>query len=133
MQFLAAQTGELAYGSTRLKVLDLTVICHGVVVTYCYRMVRSISGPETVRPPQYEQVRVSDVSRSRRGKHHQLLQGILLDLESLPTGTAMKISVPDLPGITLANLRSAVHRATARQKIQIETASDDEHLYVWRR
>jgi len=35
-------------------------------------------------------------------------------------------------GITLANLRSAVHRASASRGLGIETLSDDDNFYIWK-
>lgn len=86
----------------------------------------------TKRTSRYERVAISSVTGKRRGKHHDVLREILEDLETLPVGTAMKIPLDELPGVTLANLRSAVHRATAGEKIQVETSSDDGHLYIWK-
>jgi hypothetical protein len=36
-------------------------------------------------------------------------------------------------GIELANLRSAVHRASAGSGITIETLADERNFYVWRK
>ena len=64
------------------------------------------------RPLKYDRVVLADIRRSRRGKHHDLVQGIFQDLETLPPGSAMKIPLKNVDGTTLANLRSAVHRAS---------------------
>lgn len=81
---------------------------------------------------KYERVPVSKLPQGRRGKHHGLVKGILRELKSLPAGSAMKIPLNDLGGVTLANLRSAVHRATISEKLSIETASDEHHFYIWK-
>jgi hypothetical protein len=81
---------------------------------------------------KYERVPMSTLPQGRRGKHHELVQGILQDLKSLPAASAMKIPLRDLGGVTLANLRSAVHRATMSRKVSIETSSDEHHFYIWK-
>jgi hypothetical protein len=84
------------------------------------------------RPPKYDRVIVADIRRTRRGKHHDLLGGIFQDLESLPVGSAIKIPLAEVDGTTLANLRSAVHRASASRGLGIETLSDEENFYIWK-
>jgi hypothetical protein len=89
--------------------------------------------PQTQKSAQkYERVVLADLHRTRRGKHHELLGGIFQDLESLPVGSAIKIPLTDVDGITLANLRSAVHRASISRGLVIETLSDAENFYIWR-
>jgi len=81
---------------------------------------------------KYPRVILADIRRTRRGKHHDLLGGIFEDLESLPTGSAMKIPLSEVDGTTLANLRSAVHRASVSRGLGVETLSDEENLYIWK-
>jgi hypothetical protein len=83
-------------------------------------------------PAKYERVVLADIRRTRRGKHHDLLGGIFQDLESLPAGSAIKIPLTEVDGTTLANLRSAVHRASTSRGLGIETLSDDENFYIWK-
>jgi len=83
-------------------------------------------------PAKYDRVNLADVRRTRRGKHHDLLGGIFQDLESLPAGSAIKIPFNQVNGITLANLRSAVHRASTARGLGIETLSDEENFYIWK-
>jgi hypothetical protein len=83
-------------------------------------------------PLNYDRVVLADIRRSRRGKHHDLVGGIFQDLESLPEGSAIKIPLADVDGTTLANLRSAVHRASAARNLGIETLSDEENFYLWK-
>jgi hypothetical protein len=80
----------------------------------------------------YDRVVLANLRRSRRGKHHDLLQGVFQDLQTLPTGSAIKIPLSELDGITLANLRSAVHRASASRGLGIETLSDEGNFYIWK-
>jgi hypothetical protein len=81
----------------------------------------------------YDRVVLANLKRNRRGKHHDLIQGIFQDLETLPVGSAIKIPLAEADGITLANLRSAVHRASASRDLAVETLSDDENFYIWKR
>jgi hypothetical protein len=80
--------------------------------------------------PNYEQVPTNSVKGHRKGKHHDLVQRVLEDLEFLPDGSAIKIPLKSTDGVTLENLRSAVHRAT--KKLDVETSSDNENLYIWK-
>jgi hypothetical protein len=80
----------------------------------------------------YDRVVLSNLRRNRRGKHHDLIQGIFQDLETLPVGSAIKLPLAQLDGITLANLRSAVHRASMSRSLGIETLSDEDNFYIWK-
>jgi hypothetical protein len=80
---------------------------------------------------KYRQVQISNLKRSRRGKHHELVQGIVRELTTLRVGSALEIPLADVGGIGLANLRSAVHRAAASSGLDIETVADDGKFYVW--
>jgi hypothetical protein len=80
----------------------------------------------------YDRVALDSVRRNRRGKHHDLIQGIFQDLETLPVGSAIKLPLSGVDGITLANLRSAVHRASVARSLKVETLSDEENFYIWK-
>ena len=82
---------------------------------------------------KYRQVDIDSLDRGRRGKHHDLIQGILQELQNLAPGSAMEIPLADVGGVGLANLRSAVHRAAASRGLEIETLAEEEHFYVWRK
>ena len=87
---------------------------------------------KTAQPPQkYRRVQISDLGRKRRGKHHDLVEGICRELEGLSAGAALEIPLADVGGIGLARLRSAVHRAAASRNIAIETLADEKNFYVW--
>ena len=81
---------------------------------------------------RYRQVDVAGLDRGRRGKHHDLVKGILNELRDAPLGAALEIPLAEL-GIGLANLRSAVHRASAGKGISIETLADETNFYVWKK
>jgi hypothetical protein len=77
-------------------------------------------------------VEISSLSQSRRGKHHDLVQGIIRELNMLKTGSALEIPLANVGGIGLANLRSAVHRAATSEGLAIETLANHENFYVWK-
>jgi hypothetical protein len=82
---------------------------------------------------KYRQVRVDALNKGRRGKHHDLVVGILQELEALSSSSAMEVPLADVGGIRLANLRSAVHRAATSRGLQIETLAYEKNFYVWKR
>jgi hypothetical protein len=45
----------------------------------------------------------------------------------------MEILLADVGGIGLANLRSAVHRASTSRGLQIQTLADEKNFYVWKK
>jgi hypothetical protein len=81
---------------------------------------------------KYRQVEITGLDKRRRGKHHDLVQGILVELKRAPSGAALEIPLADVGGIGLANLRSAVHRGAQRESLSIETLADDQNFYVWK-
>jgi hypothetical protein len=80
----------------------------------------------------YGRVRIKDLPNTRRGKHFDLLNRILEDLDILPSGSAVSVPLKDTGDIGLANLRAAVNRATRAKGLKIETQSDSEYFYVWK-
>jgi hypothetical protein len=88
-----------------------------------------------VGPPglKYRKVEIAAIKKVRRGKHHELVQGILREMKTLSVGSALEIPLADVGGIGLANLRSAVHRICIAEGWAIETLADEKNLYVWKR
>jgi hypothetical protein len=82
---------------------------------------------------KYNRVEISSLNQRRRGKHHDLVQGILHELKLLQTGSALEIPLAGVGGIGLANLRSAVHRGAVSEGLEIETLANEENFYVWKR
>ncbi len=80
---------------------------------------------------KYLQVDIGSLRKGRRGKHHELVQGIVQELATLKPGSALEIPLADVGGVGLANLRSAVHRAAASSGLNIETVADGGKFYVW--
>jgi hypothetical protein len=81
---------------------------------------------------KYRRVDLASLRKGRRGKHHELVEGILDELKAVQPGSALEIPLADVNGIGLANLRSAVHRASTSAGMSIETLTDQKNLYVWK-
>ena len=79
---------------------------------------------------KYERIALKELRQGRKGKHHELIEGILKELPALPDGEAIKIP---LEGVSASNLRAAVSRATADRNIRVATYSDEIYLYVWQK
>lgn len=47
-------------------------------------------------------------------------------------GSAIRIPLAGTGGVTLANLRSALHRATMSRKLAVGASFDRENFYVWK-
>jgi hypothetical protein len=80
----------------------------------------------------YERVPISELLKGRRGKHNELILGVLRDLSTLPIEEAIRIPLKRVGGVSLANLRSAISRAARIRKIKIRTYSDSDYLYLWK-
>jgi hypothetical protein len=94
--------------------------------------VRSEQKTKSQPTAKYRQVEIASLKTGRHGKHHELVQGIVRELEALQAGSALEIPLTEVGGIGLANLRSAVHRAAASSGLGIETVADDGKFYVWK-
>jgi len=81
---------------------------------------------------KYRQVALSGLRHGRKGKHNDLVNGILTELEVLPPGSALEIPLGGV-AIGLANIRSAVHRGATSRGLEIETLADDRNFYVFRK
>ena len=71
-----------------------------------------------------------DVPMGRNGKHKVMVTSIIADLDHLQSGDALKIALTELDD-TKENIRSALNRATRKQKRNVATAADEKFLYVW--
>ncbi|HXC87691.1 MAG TPA: hypothetical protein VNU23_07885 [Candidatus Cybelea sp.] len=81
---------------------------------------------------KYRRVELSSLRKGRRGKHHDIVEGILGELDGVQPGSALEIPLADVNGIGLANLRSAVHRASTSAGLSIQTLADEKNFYVWK-
>jgi len=88
-----------------------------------------------LRPPvdKYRRVQVSSLDRGRRGKHYELVEGIVRELKSADSGSALEIPLDAVNGVEMANLRSAIHRGATAAGLEIETLADDKNFYVWKK
>ena len=64
-------------------------------------------------------------------KHKRIITQLLSDIEQLSDGSALKIPLTELPD-TKENIRSALSRAAALQKLHIATSSNEHFLFVWK-
>jgi hypothetical protein len=60
-----------------------------------------------------------------------MLLDVLEALDSLETGRAIKVPLADYQG-SVADIRSAIHRATRKLDFEVVTSSDDDYFYVWK-
>ena len=72
-----------------------------------------------------------DLPTGRKGKHHQLIVHVLEDLDQLTDGHAIKVPLADFEG-SVADIRSAILRATKKKNLKVSTSSDDEFFYLWK-
>jgi hypothetical protein len=88
-------------------------------------------GDAVINSMRFKSVLQADVPKGRDGKHKQIITQLLSDIAQLGDGSALKIPLTELPD-TKENIRSALSRAAAQQKLNISTSSNDEFLYVWK-
>jgi hypothetical protein len=88
--------------------------------------------PAPSPPAKYRVVDNSLLDRSRRGKHYDLIQGVIKELKAAADGSALEIPLDAVGGVGLANLRSAVHRGATAAGLEIETLADKTNFYVWK-
>ena len=79
----------------------------------------------------FEAIQQVDVPKGRDGKHKEIVELLLSDINQLQPGAAVKIPLSALPD-TKENIRSALSRATRQRGIDIATSSDEDFLYVWK-
>ena len=79
----------------------------------------------------FESISQGDLPTGRKGKHHLMLVKVMEDLKQLSDGRALRIPLADFPG-SIADIRSAIHRATLKAKVEVATSSDEQFFYVWK-
>ena len=82
------------------------------------------------QPMNFKTMSVPDVPQGRNGKHKEIVNRILSDLDQVRAGLALKIPLADLAE-SKEKVRSALNRATRKAKLNVVTASDETFLYVW--
>lgn len=81
---------------------------------------------------RFESIERADIPRTRKSKHTDLVEQILLELVELRQKKALRIPRRALGPAKLEHIRAALSRASVRDKIELATSSDDEFFYVWR-
>jgi hypothetical protein len=84
-----------------------------------------------IPPMNFQSVLQDEVPKGRDGKHKKIVTELLEDLERLAPGSALKVSLSELPD-TKENIRSALNRATRQRGIEVATSSDAQYLYIWK-
>jgi hypothetical protein len=83
-------------------------------------------------PRHFAAVSLIAVVGGRCGRHAKLVTEIFSDLQTLNDDAALQIDLAEVKE-KKANLRSALHRAAKKRKLDLCTTSDEGHLYVFRR
>lgn len=91
----------------------------------------AITPKNGTRSGQFKNISQGDLPQGRKGKHHEIVAQLLYDIEALEVGRALKIHISELSD-SMANVRSALSRASKQRGLEIETSSDDDHFYVWK-
>jgi hypothetical protein len=86
------------------------------------------TSPKSMR---FESILQAQVPKGRDGKHKKIITQLLSDIEQLPTGSALKIPLAELPD-SKENIRSALSRAGRQQHLDLATSSDENFLFVWK-
>lgn len=86
--------------------------------------------PDKSLKMHYKTMIQANVPQGRNGKHKGVVSVILKDLNQLQEGTAIKIPLETLSE-GKEKVRSALNRATRKAGMKVQTASDDQFLYVW--
>jgi hypothetical protein len=79
----------------------------------------------------FKSVSQDELPNGRKGKHHTIVLQLLQDIEQMDEEQALKIPTAELPD-SIANIRSALNRASRQKNLKIATSSDDLYFYVWK-
>ena|SRR5579864_1792033 len=86
----------------------------------------------TQEPFNFANRLITSVPHGRKGKHNIIVAKILADLERVDAQTAILVPLDRMNGEKMANVRSALNRATKQKKLSVSTSTDDKYFYVWR-
>jgi DNA helicase TIP49 (TBP-interacting protein) len=87
--------------------------------------------PRTNKAPlHFKTMAQLDVPQGRNGKHKQIVNRILSDLDQVPPRVALKVPLGELAE-SKEKVRSALNRAVHKGGRNVATASDANFLYVW--
>lgn len=90
-----------------------------------------MDGKRSAKARKLGTISQSDLPSGRKGKHHAMLVDVLEALQHLEDGRAIKVPLAEYPG-SVADIRSAIHRATRKEDLEIMTSSDEDYVYVWK-
>lgn len=90
------------------------------------------NGNGTDQPLHFASRLIADIPHGRKGKHDLIVSRIIDDLEKLDLETAILVPLDGLDGEKMANVRSALNRATKERKMSVATSTDEKYFYVWR-
>jgi len=96
-------------------------------------MARQVAAERKLKSLKYERVPLAQLKQSRRGKHRSVVDAIVGELDALGDAEAMRVPLSSVDGVSLANLRSAVSRATKSRGVRISTFSDGHSLFLWKK
>jgi hypothetical protein len=86
---------------------------------------------QSPKPMRFESILQAQVPKGRDGKHKKIITQLLSDIAQVPTGSALKIPLAELPD-TKENIRSALNRACRQNNLDLATSSDENYLFVWK-
>jgi hypothetical protein len=84
------------------------------------------------KPMNFASRLIASIPHGRRGKHDLIVSQIMGDLERVDMDTAILVPLDGLDGEKMANVRSALNRATKERKMSVATSTDEKYFYVWR-
>jgi len=82
------------------------------------------------RAMNFKTMSQEDVPQGRNGKHKQIVTKILVDLDQLKEGIALKVPLAEMVE-GKERVRAALNRATRKGGRNVATATDANYLYVW--
>jgi hypothetical protein len=90
------------------------------------------NGSKIQEPLNFANRLIASVPHGRKGKHNSIVAKIIADLERLDLETAILVPLDGMNGEKMANVRSALNRATKQKGLLVSTSTDDKYFYVWR-
>lgn len=90
------------------------------------------NGNGTDQPFHFASRLIADIPHGRKGKHDLIVSRIMGDLEKLDLETAILVPLDGFDGEKMANVRSALNRATKAKGMSVATSTDEKYFYVWR-
>ena len=80
----------------------------------------------------FESINRSAVPRTRKGKHRQIVEKIIGEVDNLKRNQALKIPRGALGSAKIEHVRAALSRASGKMKVELATSADEKYFYVWR-